>query len=358
MYRIVTCLTVEHDIKLVLLAVLVCSGSVLATFKSYAHALSDSCVNRQLWLVLTGLCGACGMWATHFVAMLAYEPAVAVGFEPVLTAVSLAIACVATWLGFWIAADGSRVRVISGGAIAGAGISAMHYSGMLALEVAGTQQWDPVQVAISLAAGVCLSAVAMACFHSNDRERGYWLASFFMVLAIAAMHFVGMAALTVTPDPTIAVMATGIDPIWLAVGITAVTAAVLVAGIVAALINRLNDDVAQHTANLRQEVEERKREQAQLMQRQKLLLEHQELLTSLMNDAVVRKASTVAAMRELSQELTKSLKVDRVGFWILDKSIGCILALRDLRAERRQVYQAGLCTGCQAHRANDTHVEP
>ena len=288
MYRIVTCLTVEHDTTLVLLAVLVCSSSVLATFKSYAHALSDSCRNRELWLVLTGLCGACGMWATHFVAMLAYDPAVAVGFEPILAAFSLAIACLATWLGFWIAADGRRVSVISGGVIAGAGIGAMHYSGMLALEVAGTKQWDPLHVAISLVAGVCLSAVAMACFHSNDRKRGYWLASFFMVFAIAAMHFAGMAALTVTPDPTIAVMETGNDPIWLAAGITAVTAAVLVAGLIAALINRHNDDVARHTANLRQEVEERKREQGQLMQRQKLLLEHQKLLSSLMNDAVVR----------------------------------------------------------------------
>jgi NO-binding membrane sensor protein with MHYT domain len=51
---------------------------------------------RWVWLVTAGAAGGFGIWATHFIAMLAYDPGVVVGYHAGLTLVSLLVAIVAT----------------------------------------------------------------------------------------------------------------------------------------------------------------------------------------------------------------------------------------------------------------------
>ena len=86
-----------------------------------------------MWLLVTGVCAASGIWATHFVAMLAYEDNLPTAYDPGLTAASLVIAIIATTAGFSIASFGSRMQVLFGGAVIGLGISLMHFTGMKAL---------------------------------------------------------------------------------------------------------------------------------------------------------------------------------------------------------------------------------
>ena len=103
MYRVVSCLVTEHDTWLVLLAVVVCVATALTSFLMYS--IADLCSGRRklLWAALTGVSAGSGIWATHFVAMLAYKGALPTQYEPVATIGSLLIAITLAAAGFAVA---------------------------------------------------------------------------------------------------------------------------------------------------------------------------------------------------------------------------------------------------------------
>ncbi len=81
MYRVFSCLATEHDYWLVALAAVVCVSTTLTTFMTYSHAVTSRDTRQFGWAILTGVCAGTGIWATHFVAMLAYDG----GFPPPTT---------------------------------------------------------------------------------------------------------------------------------------------------------------------------------------------------------------------------------------------------------------------------------
>jgi len=87
-YRVLGCLTDQHDYRLVLLAAAICAAASLTTFAIYSRVGEARHHARLNWLLLTGVCSGSGIWATHFVAMLAYKPGVMVAYDATLTGVS------------------------------------------------------------------------------------------------------------------------------------------------------------------------------------------------------------------------------------------------------------------------------
>ncbi len=124
MFQVFTCLTVEHDLRLVVVAGFVCflaSLSAIDLFHRAQHARGRS---RALWIVTAGAATGCGIWATHFIAMLAYEPGVAVAYNVPLTAFSLLAAILITSAGLSLAANfEGRPMAAIGGAVLGAGVA-------------------------------------------------------------------------------------------------------------------------------------------------------------------------------------------------------------------------------------------
>ncbi len=234
--RVLACIATEHDRWLVLLAALVCAATTFAAFHAYAYAASEAGARRSAWVFLTSLCAGAGIWATHFVAMLAYQPTSAAGYDAVLTIVSLLIAAAASAAGFLVALRGGRAMAAAGGAIIGAGIAAMHFVGMRALVVAGTLGWDRDLVAASVALGVLIGAAAMLAWRELAPRRAMWAAPMLLALAILAMHFTAVGALTVPPDPALSTRGSAIASATLAASVTAVTALVLLALLATMLI--------------------------------------------------------------------------------------------------------------------------
>jgi NO-binding membrane sensor protein with MHYT domain len=86
--------------------------------------------------------------------MLAYTPGMPVGYDVVLTLLSLVAATVVTGIGFAAVVYGSwRWRAAAGGFIVGGGIACMHFTGMSALEIPGHVEWHPGLVLASVAFG-------------------------------------------------------------------------------------------------------------------------------------------------------------------------------------------------------------
>src|SRR5205823_3658627 len=180
-----------------------------------------------------------GIWATHFVAMLAYEPGVPTGYGIVLTGLSLAAAMILTSGGFGVAVRNSgRWRAPLGGAIIGAGIASMHYLGMWALEVPGRVNWSLHLVSASIALGMFFGCAALAVATRHRDRRGTLAAALLLTLAIVSHHFTAMGAVQIVPDPTRAPASLSLSPALLALVIAGVALSVLGMSFVGVLADR------------------------------------------------------------------------------------------------------------------------
>src|ERR1700733_15122685 len=122
MVQVLTCITVEHDQRLVVLAIVICLLASGVTISLYHRAQATQGRARLVWLILDAAAGGCGIWATHFIAMLAYEPDISAGYNLGLTILSLIFAAVISGVGFSTALrDGSRKAAAVGGAVVGIG---------------------------------------------------------------------------------------------------------------------------------------------------------------------------------------------------------------------------------------------
>src|SRR5580704_5130389 len=136
MFRVLTCLATEHDWRLVVLAGLICFLSSCAAVSLIHRACASNGLARAIWIATAGAATGCGIWATHFIAMMAYDPGVVVGYGLVLTLMSLVAAVAITSCGLAIAINGrAGWWAPLGGAVVGGGVACMHYLGMAALEL-------------------------------------------------------------------------------------------------------------------------------------------------------------------------------------------------------------------------------
>ncbi|KQT53560.1 diguanylate phosphodiesterase [Methylobacterium sp. Leaf456] len=228
MLTVVGCLVEAHDFRLVALAAGICALSAVTTVCLLSHARRAGNWVQTGWLSLAAVAGGSGIWATHFIAMLAFAPGVPSGYEVALTGLSLVIAItlVGSGLSLAVLVDG-RGAAWAGGAILGFGIAAMHYTGMAAYAVAGHKGWDLAAVAASLCLGSLLGGAALA---AQVGARGYvrqLLAAFLLLLAICGHHFTAMGAVTISPDPTLTVSEAAVPNAWLAVAVALASFAIL-----------------------------------------------------------------------------------------------------------------------------------
>ena len=85
MFRILTCLTTEHDWRLVVVAGVICLLASLVAVNLYHRARATAGNVRLLWIITAGAATGSGIWATHFIAMLAYDPGGGIAFHTALT---------------------------------------------------------------------------------------------------------------------------------------------------------------------------------------------------------------------------------------------------------------------------------
>src|SRR5437868_1505726 len=105
MRRVLTCLTVEHDMRLVAVAMLICLLTALVAISFFHRARVTVGKVHAYWIVAAALAGGCGVWATHFIAMLAYNPGIDISYDPTLTILSLVAAVAFMGMGLGIAAS-------------------------------------------------------------------------------------------------------------------------------------------------------------------------------------------------------------------------------------------------------------
>jgi diguanylate cyclase (GGDEF)-like protein/PAS domain S-box-containing protein len=243
MFQVYTCLITQHDWRLVILAGFVCLLSSSCGISLFYRAKAAFGRTRLVWVGLDAAAAGCGIWATHFIAMLAYDPGISTGYDPGLTTVSLILAIAVTGVGLSVAlSNSSRWSGSIGGAVIGGGIAAMHFTGMMALEVPGHLSWSVEIVLASLFFGVLFGALAFFVATRRDGKRDYWFATFALTLAIVAHHFTAMGAVTIIPDPRIVSNALSLSPTSLSLVVAGVATIILGMSLVASMSERQSQD--------------------------------------------------------------------------------------------------------------------
>ncbi|NIE64500.1 EAL domain-containing protein [Burkholderia sp. Ax-1719] len=180
----------------------------LASFTALEGAAMLSTVTsnrwRHVWLAGSACAMGIGIWSMHFIGMIALTLPIAVGYDLDVTAASLALAVLAALVALATVSRGclSARRLLAAGSVMGIGVAAMHYTGMIAMRMSPSIEYDPARVALSvaIAIGASISALWLA-FHLRDsrRENIVWKrlgAAAVMAFAISGMHYTGMSAAT------------------------------------------------------------------------------------------------------------------------------------------------------------------
>ncbi|MDF0498072.1 bifunctional diguanylate cyclase/phosphodiesterase [Bradyrhizobium yuanmingense] len=239
MYQVLYCLTDEHDWRLVALGGAVCLLASAAAISLFQRARATHGAGRLAWIALDAAVSGCGIWATHFIAMLAYGPGSAGAYNIPVTILSLMLAISLTFVGLSIAVASSRpVWIAVGGAIVGLGVAAMHYTGMAALEMPARLDWIGSTVAASVLFGVVFAALALFVAARGDGIRHALSATALLTLAIVAHHFTAMGAVLLTLDPTIAISGLSVPPASLSFLTASAAVAIIAIALVAALLDR------------------------------------------------------------------------------------------------------------------------
>jgi signal transduction histidine kinase/CheY-like chemotaxis protein len=166
---------------------------------------SEKASFRRAWLIAGTLTMGGGVWAMHFIGMLALNLSIAVSYDVLITIASTVPAILASTSMLYVISR-PRIRnleLLAGGTLMGAGIGAMHYVGMAAMAGIGRQLimlFDPKLFVVSVIVAVVLANVALHINSLVSRKNGVntrWAkpgAALVMGFAISGMHYTGMAA--------------------------------------------------------------------------------------------------------------------------------------------------------------------
>ena len=231
MFSVIACIRDYHDWRLVGAAAVVCLVGSLATMLLLSRAQECDAGQRRVWIGASAFACGIGIWATHFIAMLAYDGGLPISYGLWLTSLSVVLAIAGSWGAILIASEGtSGYSFASGGVLMALAIAAMHLTGMQAIEAQATIEYDAYVTLAAVLSGAALAALAFFAFFKFSGTRRIVASSLIFVLAICALHFTSMSGIVLVPDPTkdVAGMAIATD-VLAAVVMAVSTALILVA---------------------------------------------------------------------------------------------------------------------------------
>lgn len=193
-------LPLSYDPILIALSVAVVFLSAFIALNISGMLFATVGIVRVKWILLGTLIMGLGIWAMHFIGMLASHLSVEINYNTPLVIASVFPALFASGIAFAIISR-QRVRkteVLAGAIFITTGIISMHYIGMAAMQMQVTVQYDPLLVMLSVIFALAASLSAMSLlFYSRDRHGFFWLkvgSAALIASGASGMHYIGMAA--------------------------------------------------------------------------------------------------------------------------------------------------------------------
>jgi PAS domain S-box-containing protein len=204
---------------------------------------------RAAWLAATSIAMGLSIWSMHFIAMLGFSPGAEVRYDVGLTLLSLLLAIATTAFAFVFARGGGLRREVAGGVVMGAGICTMHYVGMAALITNVQLNNEPVFVVLAFVVAVTASTGALLVARRDTTALQRVLAAAVLAFAIVGMHYTAMLGVRIGPAIADGGVASGIDPLLLAIGVATGTLLILLLALIAALSDRRYEAISVREAS-------------------------------------------------------------------------------------------------------------
>ncbi|HTS36131.1 MAG TPA: diguanylate cyclase [Candidatus Solibacter sp.] len=189
-----------YDSRLVVLSALLAMLASYAALDFSGRVTASRHWHRVFWLAGGSASMGLGIWAMHYVGMLAFNLPVPVFYHYPTVILSLLAAIAASAVALFTVSRPhmGRAACMAGAVVMGAGIAGMHYIGMDAMRLPATMtyRWDLVAASIVIEVVISLAALLLA-FHERSKERPSlrkFASAFVMGSAILVMHYTGMAA--------------------------------------------------------------------------------------------------------------------------------------------------------------------
>ncbi len=190
--------TGTYNPHLVALSILVAAFASYTALDLGGRVAATQGVAPRVWLVAAAIAMGGGIWSMHFIAMLAFNMPIPMSYDIGLTTLSLVVAIFVTGVGFYFINRQSALplSLVFSGIFMGLGIAAMHYIGMAAMREHAEISYDFLFLALSLVIAIGASTAALwLAFRTTDLGQKL-VAAVVMGLAISGMHYSAMRGTT------------------------------------------------------------------------------------------------------------------------------------------------------------------
>jgi diguanylate cyclase (GGDEF)-like protein len=200
-------MTATYNFQLVALSVIVAIFASYTALELAGRVSQSRGTTSWVWLVGGAVSMGAGIWSMHFIGMLAFHLPVDVAYAAGPTVLSMAIAVLVSGLALFVLQSRRLTawNLTAGATLMAAGISAMHYTGMAAMQMSPPIQYDPALFAASIGIAVAASFAALwIAFQLRRQNFGAAMlaklgSATIMGFAITGMHYTGMAASRFAP---------------------------------------------------------------------------------------------------------------------------------------------------------------
>lgn len=218
-------LIITYDPSLVALSILIAVSGGYTCFHLMDRLTRLYGTAWKMTLLTASVAIGGGIWAMHFVGMLALHLPVTIGYDLQQTLLSASIAIGVTAVALYLVTLRKVTKTLTtlSGLLMGCGISGMHYVGMEAIRGNCIVMYSPSLVTFSVVVGIGASMMALYLSLRVRNKLKQVPAAVAMGLGIAGMHYSGMyAASFAESGDTIMIAAPVLSDASMAVVITVV----------------------------------------------------------------------------------------------------------------------------------------
>jgi signal transduction histidine kinase/DNA-binding NarL/FixJ family response regulator len=145
---------------------------------------------RAIWTIISALVAGNGIWATHYITMIAYASGGRAWYEvgDVVTSAALIFVCAVVACYFLIYRDSLASRLTAGLSLGG-GVAAMPFVGILSVAGGSMAGWGETVVLAASASSIALTIGAVVGLQRDRRGRSRLVSLVLLVCAVGLAHF-------------------------------------------------------------------------------------------------------------------------------------------------------------------------
>ena len=228
----------RFDTSFVAVAAIIAVMSSLTAVRLFSRGYIARGEARPTWLVLSGIAAGFGIWSTHFLTMLAYDPGVPSGHGPIGMLAALVLVMLMATASLYSSANlDGWIRPVFGGIIFAFAIAFAHFASLNDYRVAGSITLDRTLL-IAAFASAAIVAIAGIFVTGNARSvKRQAAGGIALGVSVCLFQLFAMAAMTVTPMLALPPGGVMISDNAIAASIAAVTVIVIATGLGAALVD-------------------------------------------------------------------------------------------------------------------------